>query len=214
VGHSLLFAVGAWPPHDGVRRARRLNLFRDLFRDLRGIAALRLQTLNEITLPIVPTGTTRIRLGQAETGAPLVMRRLQALRPDGIAMCQGGDRQSHHLEGRRAFRSGRQFAAWLGLVPRQNSSGGKERLGGISKMGDRYLRHLLVVGATAVVRYTRRKATTISIWAKPAAGSQTRPAGHRRGRQQDGPDRLGRHGAGRELSRNPHRCRVRSTATR
>jgi transposase len=65
----------------------------------------------------------------------------------------------------RAFRSGRQFAAWLGLVPRQNSSGGKDRLGSISKMGDRYLRHLLVVGATAVVRYTRRKATTVSIWA-------------------------------------------------
>jgi len=54
----------------------------------------------------------------------------------------------------RAFRSGRQFAAWLGLVPRQNSSGGKNRLGGISKMGDRYLRHLLV-GATAVVRSHR-----------------------------------------------------------
>jgi transposase len=65
----------------------------------------------------------------------------------------------------RAFRSGRQFAAWLGLVPRQNSSGGKERLGGISKMGDRYLRHLLVVGATAIVRYTKRKATPVSIWA-------------------------------------------------
>jgi transposase len=63
------------------------------------------------------------------------------------------------------FQSGRQFAAWLGLVPRQNSSGGKERMGGISKMGDRYLRHLLVVGATAVVRYTRRNATTISRWA-------------------------------------------------
>ena len=54
VGHSLLFAVGAWPPHDGVRKARRLNLSRDL----RGIAALRLRTLNEITSPIVPTGTT------------------------------------------------------------------------------------------------------------------------------------------------------------
>jgi transposase len=65
----------------------------------------------------------------------------------------------------RAFRSGRQFAAWLGLVPRQNSSGGKDRMGGISKMGDRYLRHLLVVGATAIVRYTRRKATAVSIWA-------------------------------------------------
>lgn len=46
----------------------------------------------------------------------------------------------------KVFRLGRQFAAWLGLVPRQNSTGGKERMGGISKMGDRYLRHLLVVG--------------------------------------------------------------------
>ena len=54
----------------------------------------------------------------------------------------------------QVFRSGRQFAAWLGLVPKQHSSGGKERMGAISKMGDRYLRHLLVVGATAVVRYT------------------------------------------------------------
>lgn len=65
----------------------------------------------------------------------------------------------------KVFRSGRQFAAWLGLVPRQNSTGGKERMGGISKMGDRYLRHLLVVGATAIVRYTRRKATAVSVWA-------------------------------------------------
>jgi transposase len=65
----------------------------------------------------------------------------------------------------RAFRSGRQFSAWLGLVPKQHSSGGKERLGAISKMGDRYLRHLLVVGATAVLRYTRRQGTTVSRWA-------------------------------------------------
>lgn len=65
----------------------------------------------------------------------------------------------------RVFRSGRQFAAWLGLVPKQHSSGGKERMGAISKMGDRHLRHLLVFGATAVIRYTRRKATTVSIWA-------------------------------------------------
>jgi transposase len=65
----------------------------------------------------------------------------------------------------KVFRSGRQFAAWLGLTPRQHSSGGKEKMGGISKMGDRYLRHLLVIGATAVVRYTRRKMTTVSVWA-------------------------------------------------
>ena len=54
-----------------------------------------------------------------------------------------------------AFKSGRDLAAWIGLVPRQNSSGGKERLGGISKQGDRYLRKLLVVGASAVLRQAR-----------------------------------------------------------
>lgn len=52
------------------------------------------------------------------------------------------------------FRSGRQFAAWLGLTPQQHSTGGKMQLGGISKQGDRYLRRLLVVGATAVIRHT------------------------------------------------------------
>jgi transposase len=50
------------------------------------------------------------------------------------------------------FRSGREFAAWLGLTPRNHSSGGKERLGKITKMGDRYLRQLLVVGMTSPVR--------------------------------------------------------------
>jgi transposase len=59
------------------------------------------------------------------------------------------------------FRSGRQFAAWLGLTPLQNSSGGKERLGRISKMGDRYLRKLLVIGATSLVRRARRKPETV-----------------------------------------------------
>ncbi|WP_313737010.1 IS110 family transposase [Sphingobium yanoikuyae] len=60
------------------------------------------------------------------------------------------------------FKSGRQFAAWLGLTPLQNSSGGKERLGRISKMGDRYLRKLLVIGATALVRYARSRPETAS----------------------------------------------------
>jgi transposase len=53
------------------------------------------------------------------------------------------------------FKSGRQFAAWLGLVPAQNSTGGKARLGGITKAGDRYLRRLLVIGATGLIRYKR-----------------------------------------------------------
>jgi transposase len=59
----------------------------------------------------------------------------------------------------KAFRSGRNLAAWIGLVPRQNSSGGKERLAGITKQGDRYLRQLLVVGALAVVKYAQRNGT-------------------------------------------------------
>ncbi len=54
------------------------------------------------------------------------------------------------------FRSGRNLAAWIGLVPRQNSSGGKERLGGITKAGHQYLRQMLIVGAMAVVRYAER----------------------------------------------------------
>lgn len=53
------------------------------------------------------------------------------------------------------FKSGRQFAAWLGLVPRQHSTGGKQRLGSITKAGDRYLRRLLVIGATGLIRYRR-----------------------------------------------------------
>ena len=55
-----------------------------------------------------------------------------------------------------AFRSGRDFAAWIGLVPRQDSTGGKNKLGPISKQGDRYLRRLLVVGAHAVLRRAKK----------------------------------------------------------
>ncbi len=63
-----------------------------------------------------------------------------------------------------AFRSGREFAAWLGLTPRQNSSGGKSRLGGITKQGDRYLRHLLVLGARTVVRYPKARSRVDGPW--------------------------------------------------
>jgi transposase len=58
------------------------------------------------------------------------------------------------------FRSGRELAAWIGLVPRQNSTGGKQRLGRISKQGDPYLRWLLVAGALSVIRHAKRRGTT------------------------------------------------------
>jgi transposase len=58
-----------------------------------------------------------------------------------------------------AFKTGRDLAAWIGLVPKQNSSGGKDRLGSITKAGNRYLRQMLVVGAMAVIRYAERHGT-------------------------------------------------------
>ncbi len=64
------------------------------------------------------------------------------------------------------FKSGRQFAAFLGLVPRQNSSGGKDRLGRISKMGDGYLRRLLVVGATSLVRRANSNTSETGAWVR------------------------------------------------
>lgn len=65
---------------------------------------------------------------------------------------------------RRCFKNGRQFAAWLGLVPRQRSSGGRARLFGISKRGDRYLRTLLIHGARAALSRARGKQNPRSQW--------------------------------------------------
>ncbi len=64
----------------------------------------------------------------------------------------------------KAFRSGRNFSAWIGLVPKQHSSGGKDRLGHISKQGDRYLRSLFVAGALAVIRYAKIHGTKHRPW--------------------------------------------------
>jgi len=64
----------------------------------------------------------------------------------------------------KAFRSGRNFSAWIGLVPKQHSSGGKDRLGSISKQGDRYLRSLFMAGALAVIRYAKIHGTTHRPW--------------------------------------------------
>jgi transposase len=64
----------------------------------------------------------------------------------------------------KAFRSGRDFSAWIGLVPKQNSTGGKDRLGNISKRGDRYLRSLFTIGALAVIRYAKIHGTRHRPW--------------------------------------------------
>ncbi len=64
----------------------------------------------------------------------------------------------------KAFASGRNLAAWIGLVPKQHTTGGKDRLGSITKQGNRYLRWLLVVGATAVIRYAQKHGTKNRPW--------------------------------------------------
>ena len=76
----------------------------------------------------------------------------------------------------RDFRSGRQFAAWLGLTPKQHSSGGRNRLGGITKRGDAYLRTLLVLGARSVLHTAMRHKDRISRW---VLALQTRRGYHR-----------------------------------
>ena len=75
------------------------------------------------------------------------------------------------------FKSGRQFAAWLGLTPRTHSSGGKERLVGITKQGDGYIRRLLVIGATAVIRLARQ--TMPARPGLPSCSSANRPGWYR-----------------------------------
>jgi hypothetical protein len=88
------------------------------------------------------------------------------------------------------FRSGREFAAWLGLVPRQNSTGGKARLGGISKRGDSYLRRLLVNSAHTVLLCSKAaKTDPFNLAARPKAAA----CRGSRFAEQDGSRSLGDH---------------------
>jgi transposase len=89
----------------------------------------------------------------AQLRASDVSRRLETIPGIGVV---GATAIAATIADPSVFKTGRDFAAWVGLVPRQHSTGGKEKLGGISKQGDRYLRRMLVVGATAVIQQARR----------------------------------------------------------
>ena len=90
---------------------------------------------------------------QKQHRASDVSRRLETIPGIGVI---GATAIASTIADPSAFKTGRDFAAWIGLVPRQYSTGGKEKLSGISKQGDRYLRRLLVLGATAVIQHARR----------------------------------------------------------
>ena len=98
------------------------------------------------------------------------------------------------------FRSGRDFAAWIGLTPVQRSTGGKERLGRTSRMGERTLRRLLIIAASGVVRWAKRKGVPAGSWLGTDARAQAADAGHRGAGQQERPRRLGAARQGRDLS--------------
>jgi transposase len=87
------------------------------------------------------------RLGEIPGVGPLIATALVASIPDP-----------------HAFKSGRDLAAWIGLVPKQNSTGGKARLGGISKAGNRYLRTMLVLGALSMIRRAKKAGSTRRTW--------------------------------------------------
>ena len=113
----------------------------------------------------------------------------------------------------KVFRSGRNFSAWIGLVPKQHSSGGKDRLGSISKQGDRYLRSLFVAGALSVIRYAKIHGTKHRPWLtallarKPTKVAAIALANKTR------PDGLGHDGEGRALQESRRACSVNEIAS-
>jgi transposase len=135
----------------GDNEDRTLNpLLRDLMRDLREeLAALdvRILSYDRRIREVYRHSEICQRLGKIEGIGPVTATALVA---------SVGDRSS--------FKNGRQFAAWLGLVPKQRSSGGRARLFGISKRGDRYLRTLLIHGARAALGRVGEKQDPRSLW--------------------------------------------------
>ena len=112
----------------------------------------------------------------------------------------------------KSFRSGRNFSAWIGLVPKQHSSGGKNRLGNISKQGDRYLRGLFVAGALSVIRYAKIHGTGHRPRAHGLAGEAADQGCRHRARQQDRPNGLGHDGQGRAIQGTRRACAINEIA--
>ena len=101
-----------------------------------------------------------------------------------------------------AFRKARDCAAWLGLTPRQHSTGGKQKLGATTKMGEQSIRRLLIIGANSVI--IKRHFHPSAHLAGRDVGAQAADAGPGRARQQDGARRLGFDGTGRHLPVSDH----------
>jgi len=123
----------------------------------REICRMLLEQINHLTDRINAL-KTRIATISNEVEMP---RRLQTLPGVGPITALAVETFAPPME---KFRRGRDFAAWLGLVPRQHSTGGKQKLGKTSKMGQRDIRRLLVIGATAVIRWASRRRAPKGSW--------------------------------------------------
>jgi transposase len=126
------------------------QLARDICRELLGQIAQLTNRINALKK------TINTMSKEAETS-----RRLQTMPGMGPISALAVETFAPSME---QFKRGRDFAAWLGLVPRQNSSGGKPRLGKTSKMGQRDIRRLLITGAMAVVRWALRRGAPQNHW--------------------------------------------------
>lgn len=113
--------------------------------------------LNELDAEIVESDRAILALAKANDTA----RRLMSVPGIGPVTASA---LAASIQDISAFSGAREFAAFLGLTPRQSSSGGKERLGRVSKMGNRYLRKLLVVGAHAVLFHRKRHSDVLRTW--------------------------------------------------
>jgi transposase len=123
---------------------------RDMFRVMLGV-------LEELNQQIAELDKVIARRGRDDA----VARRLMTIPGIGPIVATAIAALAPSME---TFSRGRDFAAWLGLTPRQRSTGGKTRLGHISKMGDHTLRRLLVIGASAVVQQASRRGTVEGSW--------------------------------------------------
>jgi len=123
-----------------------VELGRELLKHLQMLNE-RIQTLDEVVRKAAQSDETARRLMKVPGIGPITAAAMVALSPD-----------------TSTFSKGRDFAAWLGLTPKQNSTGGKTRLGKTSKMGQRDLRRLLIIGAMAVVRHTAKQVSEKESW--------------------------------------------------
>jgi len=123
----------------------------------RDICRLALEQIGHVTARINALKATIMTMSKEAT----MPRRLQTMPGVGLIGALAIETFAPPMD---QFRRGRDFAAWLGLVPRQHSSGGKQRLGKTSKMGQRDIRRLLITGAMAVIRWAVRRGAPTGSW--------------------------------------------------